>query len=693
MRKRSTEILEKLILSNSKSMEVKKLITTYRISLKTLRTDVNEINDFLLEAKMSPTKLNEKEKLILLEKDIMKIQDRLNHMDTYSYKMSREERQIYIIAELLMSQDYITMQNLAKKLNVSRNTILNDFETVKDYCLAFNVNVLMKSSKGIKIECDQKDRNNLLMQIFHDLEDDYMEKSFFHQLIQRKLGMKIPLEMIKEDLREYMEQQHMLVSDRVFSYVSIYLFVILNRKINKKRRTVEKLTGDTASDNLLNWFADKYEVSINKNDVKDFGRYMKQHDFNISSEQKEINDVELYGIIVYFLQMVGEDIECSLQSDTVLIESLLEHIRTLKNWEDYDFEMPLSDELPIPKEILEKTIEKNSIILERYLGYPLTKEMKESIMIHICAAFVRNLEYLNLLEVLIVCPGSMATGKYLEAQVKNYFDFRVAAVIPSRDVEEFLKSNKIDFVISTVNVRSESVPCVKVQAQLTMNDINAIQNIAFLLGRKENKSENESRYVEQNFLDVMKTFLEKLDASKRDEFFDEVYALMETKIQSTGKSILAQMLDPSKIMIKQEKITWEQGILQAADILEKKGCVGSDYGKKAVENVKEYGDYIIISKGIALAHAGKKEAHVYKDGLSLVMCPEGIEFTEGNIVYLVFCFAVAEEKDYLKLFQEIIALGKTQKKMKDILQQKNVVSLPWGNRTPLSRMKILRPNR
>lgn len=675
MRKRSTEILEKLILSNSKSMEVKKLITTYRISLKTLRTDVNEINDFLLEAKMSPTKLNEKEKLILLEKDIMKIQDRLNHMDTYSYKMSREERQIYIIAELLMSQDYITMQNLAKKLNVSRNTILNDFETVKDYCLAFNVNVLMKSSKGIKIECDQKDRNNLLMQIFHDLEDDYMEKSFFHQLIQRKLGMKIPLEMIKEDLREYMEQQHMLVSDRVFSYVSIYLFVILNRKINKKRRTVEKLTGDTASDNLLNWFADKYEVSINKNDVKDFGRYMKQHDFNISSEQKEINDVELYGIIVYFLQMVGEDIECSLQSDTVLIESLLEHIRTLKNWEDYDFEMPLSDELPIPKEILEKTIEKNSIILERYLGYPLTKEMKESIMIHICAAFVRNLEYLNLLEVLIVCPGSMATGKYLEAQVKNYFDFRVAAVIPSRDVEEFLKSNKIDFVISTVNVRSESVPCVKVQAQLTMNDINAIQNIAFLLGRKENKSENESRYIEQNFLDVMKTFLEKLDASKRDEFFDEVYALMETKIQSTGKSILAQMLDPSKIMIKQEKITWEQGILQAADILEKKGCVGSDYGKKAVENVKEYGDYIIISKGIALAHAGKKEAHVYKDGLSLVMCPEGIEFTEGNIVYLVFCFAVAEEKDYLKLFQEIIALGKTQKKMKDILQQKNVVSL------------------
>lgn len=675
MRKRSVEILEKLILSNSKSIEVNKLITTYRISLKTLKADINEINDFLLDAKMSPIKLNEKEKLILLEKDISKIQNRLNHMDTYSYKMSREERQMYIIAELLMSKDYITMQNLAKELNVSRNTILNDFETVKDYCFAFHVTIYMKSSKGIKIQCDQKNKENLLMQIFHDLEKDYLEKSFFHQLIQRKVKMKIPLEMVKKDFREYMKQQHMLVSDRVFSYISIYLFVFLNQKVEDHKGIVGKSIGDTASDNLLNWFAEKYEIKINKTDIKKLGNYMKQHDFNISSEQKEINDVELYGIIVYFLQMVSEDIECSLQSDTVLIESLLEHIKTLKNWEAYDLEMALSDELPISKEILGKTIEKNSIILERYLGYPLTKEMKESIMIHICAAFVRNFEYLNLLEVLIVCPGSMATGKYLEAQVKNYFDFRVVDVIPSRDVDDFLKSNQIDFMISTVNVKTESVPCVKVQAQLTMNDINAIQNIAFLLGRKENKLKKGNRYVEQNFLDVMKIFLEKLDDGKRDEFFDEVYTLMDTKIQSIGKSVLAQMLASSNIKIKQEKITWEQGILEAADILKEKGCVGADYGERAVENVKEYGDYIIISKGIALAHAGKKEAPVYKDGLSLVMCPEGIEFTEGNIVYLVFCFAAAGEKDYLKLFQEIIALGKTQKKMKEILQQKNVVSL------------------
>lgn len=65
MRKRSTEILEKLILSNSKSMEVNKLITTYRISLKTLKADVNEINDFLCELE----RLRAENKILKAEKE------------------------------------------------------------------------------------------------------------------------------------------------------------------------------------------------------------------------------------------------------------------------------------------------------------------------------------------------------------------------------------------------------------------------------------------------------------------------------------------------------------------------------------------------------------------------------------------------------------------------------------------------
>lgn len=122
-----------------------------------------------------------------------------------------------------------------------------------------------------------------------------------------------------------MEEQHMLLSERVFCYTIIYLFVFLNQKIkNDKSKAASKLTGETASDNLLNWFAQKYEISVTKSDIKSFGRYMKQHDFNIASEQKEINDVELYGISYISCKWWGR---CKLQSSDRhgIIESLLDH--------------------------------------------------------------------------------------------------------------------------------------------------------------------------------------------------------------------------------------------------------------------------------------------------------------------------------------------------------------------------------
>ena len=152
---------------------------------------------------------------------------------------------------------------------------------------------------------------------------------------------------------------------------------------------------------------------------------------------------------------------------------------------------------------------------------------------------------------------------------------------------------------------------------------------------------------------------------------------METKIQSTGKSILAQMLDPSKIMIKQEKITWEQGILQAADILEKKGCVGSDYGKKAVENVEEYGDYIIISKGIALAHAGKKRGTCLQRWIKSCNVPRRNRiYGRKYRIFGIFAFAVAEEKRLSEVIPgNYCVRQKHKKKMKDNLTAEKMLFL------------------
>ena len=69
--------------------------------------------------------------------------------------------------------------------------------------------------------------------------------------------------------------------------------------------------------------------------------------------------------------------------------------------------------------------------------------MRKSIVIHICVAIIRNRKNMTKISVVIVCPGSMATGKYLEAQIKNYFDFHIIGVLAAHEVIQKLEKSEV----------------------------------------------------------------------------------------------------------------------------------------------------------------------------------------------------------------------------------------------------------
>lgn len=88
-----------------------------------------------------------------------------------------------------------------------------------------------------------------------------------------------------------------------------------------------------------------------------------------------------------------------------------------------------------------------------------------------------------------------------------------------------------------------------------------------------------------------------------------------------------------------------------------KKCIGPEFIEKAIQNIKDYGDYIILGNGVALAHAGKNY-EVYKDALSLLVSHKGIVFSEGDrVVQFLFCFSSRGVHDHTELFHEIVEIG------------------------------------
>ena len=132
--------------------------------------------------------------------------------------------------------------------------------------------------------------------------------------------------------------------------------------------------------------------------------------------------------------------------------------------------------------------------------------------------------------------------------------------------------------------------------------------------------------------------------------------VLKMESETAKNSRLLKMLQYKYLKLYQGELEWRDAMHMASEELIRDGYFSQNYVQKAIENVEEYGNYIIVNQGIALAHANK-EAGVYQDGLSLLIARDGIQFDEGDRVYLLFFFSQKGETDYLDLFKEVIKLG------------------------------------
>lgn len=117
MKKRTREILVEII--KSEEITISQLAESFEVSERTIRNDLNDINDFLEENDLSMISIGSKKK-IQHEPDIKEAMNLIGDKDFYSYKLSKEERKSMIAMMLIESSEYITLSKIADTLFVSR---------------------------------------------------------------------------------------------------------------------------------------------------------------------------------------------------------------------------------------------------------------------------------------------------------------------------------------------------------------------------------------------------------------------------------------------------------------------------------------------------------------------------------------------------------------------------------------------
>ena len=664
MRRRSTEIIQYLIKNSDRNITLKELTSKYDISQKVLKSDIKEINQFLRTIPAQEIKINDNGQILLGEDfQSFQIQQYLYEMDTYMYKFSPDERQIYIMMKLVVANSYITMQSLAEELSVSRITIVNDMEVIKERFKNKGNTLTLDSGKGMLLECNEKEKIELLIELYRAIAVNVQNDGFFQRMILNQVTIKYRFSQIFEYMQEFMQVSNMVFVEDVFYDIVLYLFVVFNFA-KKEGRSVERQQKLSGIDHMILYAGHMLDVTVTQEMVEDFQKYISDHE--LRSFVKTVDEIELYKVIIRFIRAVDEETQLNLVNDGKLMDSLLMHIRSMKDWGEYEVEFPENTSLDY--EWLEKIVDKNAYILEKFLTYKLSENMKKSIVIHICVAIIRNRKNTAKISVIIVCPGSMATGKYLEAQIKNYFDFHIIGVLAAHEVLQKLEKSKeqVDFIISTVSIHTDKYKVIKVHPFLQMEDMNLIQKETFQNQRmKPTTFQQKQELLIQNIHAIFQNT--ELADILENEVKDTIRRYKE-KIQEDLKADWYAIFQPEMIEIIQEGIPWKEAMYYVSEPLQKNKYISSQYIEQAIRNVEEFGDYIVVSKGVALAHASK-DSGVFKDGMSLLISKEGIEVADApGKVHLLFCFASTGEKEYYQQLKTIMMLGRIQGKVEEILK-------------------------
>lgn len=133
--------------------------------------------------------------------------------------------------------------------------------------------------------------------------------------------------------------------------------------------------------------------------------------------------------------------------------------------------------------------------------------------------------------------------------------------------------------------------------------------------------------------------------------------------------MLTDIVSPDKILLHQSVSDWQQAITIAAQPLLNSDYIVPEYITAMINAVKNYGPYIVIAKGVALAHA-RSEDGVKNMGLSIMTTKNPVNFgnSENDPVKIIFCLAAPDPTTHIDIMRSLVNIINENWKIEQLSQ-------------------------
>ena len=471
------------------------LANHFKVSTRTIRNYVSAIN------KDKP--------IISAAQNGYKLRPRENQ-DSASLSQTQDtpsKRMNMILKELIINTEGLDIFDLSEKIFVSTSTIENDIVIANGLIIQFHLKVKRKNDMLILVG-EETAKRKLMSHILSQEASPH----FLSTGKVQKLFKDYNITQLKENVIRILEKNNLLINEYTINSIILHLVItmdrIKNNKSIKQNLQANKLKGNAeikAAKDIADLIENESGITFNEAE-----RYYLV--LLLSSKTTLLNyqtltpdsltsfvDKHYIELTQSLLEKVHESYFIDLSDNEFFVKFTL-HIRNLvfraKNnqWSRNPLTYKLKDTYPLIHEIsvfISNELQKmeNIVIKEDEIAY---------IAFHIGAFFERKKELETKILCAVVCPNYYDMQINLVQKIEAKFKDSIEIIQVTSEIDDLRHTDKIEFIITTLPIKSLQIPTVFVHPYITKEDYEHIQNLLVKLSERKNILEVKN-YLEMFF--------------------------------------------------------------------------------------------------------------------------------------------------------------------------------------------------
>lgn len=398
MDKRKVNIVRQIINNNCKEISLCQLANDFSVSERTIRNDIAEINEFFNDQGINMISLDNSG-TVYLNGNLNKVKDSLQKMNFYDYSLSKEERVLINICILILTNRYVTYQEIGEFMYVSKFTVIKDSPDVNLFLKKFNLIIFSLSNKGLKIKGEEVNIRKVILNII--TENTYLvnmllwQKDLKEFIDYKNTDIRDELEIINKIIREVENENKAYFTDTSLKRLSYYLYFMIHRILYGKTILMENKETNSPmiekiADRLIDMIGQYFKLNIRETEIM----FLQNILAKLNYIKKEVDNSEILKIQMLtrkFIESVSKSLDINLNNDYIFFKNLSNHLESL--FSDSNIKYPEYfgiDETVRNNKFVLNAVKENLKILEDYAERKISYIDIAFIVVYICAAIEKK---------------------------------------------------------------------------------------------------------------------------------------------------------------------------------------------------------------------------------------------------------------------------------------------------------------